>query len=185
MADTVAEVVGGRDRRKDRIRIPVATNRSCVAVHRCQSMLRARVGKILLQQYRHVPDEQTPSRSRPLWHRKRTLSKLLARPACDPQRNLHASALLIALANRGRRRALPLYPRGASLSEASWVRCRTMISAFASRRFRKFAEHAVPCHLKAPIWPLVPLHERICRGASQPMPPRACLEFATPLSGRV
>ena len=50
-ADTVAEVVGGHDRRKDRIRIPVATNRSCVAVHRCEAMLRARACKILLQQY--------------------------------------------------------------------------------------------------------------------------------------
>src|SRR5215469_10031574 len=49
MADTVAEVAGSRDRRKERIRIPIVTNRSCVAVHRCESMLRARACKILLQ----------------------------------------------------------------------------------------------------------------------------------------
>ena len=50
-ADTVAEVAGSRDRRKERIRIPVATNRSYIAVHRCESMLRARACKILVQQY--------------------------------------------------------------------------------------------------------------------------------------
>ena len=50
VADTVAEVVGRCDLRKDRIRITVATNRSCVAVHRCESMLRARACKVLLQQ---------------------------------------------------------------------------------------------------------------------------------------
>src|SRR5215469_14561038 len=49
MADTVAEVAGSRDRRKERIRIPIVTNRSYIAAHRCESMLRARACKILLQ----------------------------------------------------------------------------------------------------------------------------------------
>jgi hypothetical protein len=63
-ADTVAEVVGGRDRRNDRIRIPVATNRSCAAVRRYESMLRVGARKILLQQYLPGTDGVSVARCR-------------------------------------------------------------------------------------------------------------------------